>query len=227
MPVLPAPKTVGGQKLRRSGREEEAGEFPTGTRVRRDNDLHPSRPGVKLLVAAAKKRVPVKFPGFVRPKELTLEDVAAVGGLAGAPGGAAVEAGPMAGDITMVDVGVVDVGVVVGAEGAVVEAGPVAGDITMGGDIAMAEEVPVCVLVEFGGAVVEAGPVVGDITVVEEEEEEDAAVVVGKTRGVLARPLFRVSKKGRSGGGSASRAGRCRAALRGVCLRWMGMEVEL
>lgn len=176
---------------------------------------------MKLLVAAAKKRVPVKFPGFVRPKELTWEDVAAVGGLTGAPGGAAVEAGPMAGDITMVDVGVV-----VGAEGAVVEAGPVAGDITMGGDIAMVEEVPVCVLVEFGGAVVEAGPVVGDITVVE-EEEEDAAVVVGKTRGALARPLFRVSKKGRSGGGSASRAGRCRAALRGVCLRWMGMEVEL
>lgn len=209
-------------------RGEEASELPTGTRVRRDNDLPPSRPVVKSLLPARKRRVPVKFPGFVRPKELTWEDVAAAGGLTGAPGGAAVEAGPMVGDG---DITMLDVGVVVGAEGAVVEAGPVAGDITMGGDITTAEEVPVCVLVEVGGAV-EAGPVLVEVggAVVEAGpvvEEEEATVVAGKTRGALARPLFKVSKKGRGGGGSGSREGRCRAALRGMCLRWMGMEVEL
>lgn len=83
----------GAEVAKKQKRGEEASELPTGTRVRRDNDLPPSRPVVKLLLAARKRRVLVKFPGFVRPKELTWEDVAAAGGLTGAPGGAAAEAG--------------------------------------------------------------------------------------------------------------------------------------
>lgn len=65
------------------------------------------------------------------------------------------------------------------------------------GDITMVD-VGVGVVVEAGSVLVEVGGAV---------VEEEATVVAGKTRGALARPLFKVSKKRRGGGGVALEQG--------------------
>lgn len=75
---------MGGERKRKRGEEEEEEEpeGPKRTRVRGAQDIPGLAAWKEILVAAAKqRRVPVKFPGFERPEELTWEQFEAAGGL--------------------------------------------------------------------------------------------------------------------------------------------------
>lgn len=81
-------------------REDEPGEYPVNTRVRREMDRLGFAPrGSLVQKLKRKRRGPMRFPGFQRPEELTWEHVVAAGGVpgrvggVGSVGGAAVEAG--------------------------------------------------------------------------------------------------------------------------------------
>lgn len=93
--------------LKRKRGEEQPGDLPEARRVRRDGDLPaPSmrarrRPGT----VRRRRRLPVKFPGFERPAELTWEQVVAAGGVAGPVGGPVVGAGPVGGGVDTADPG--------------------------------------------------------------------------------------------------------------------------
>lgn len=93
---------AGDGKARKRKREDELGQYPVNTRVRREMDLSGfATRGPRAKMQKRKRRGPVKFPGFERPEELTWEHVVAAGGVPGRVGGArgiggaAVEASTM------------------------------------------------------------------------------------------------------------------------------------